>query len=177
MTAPQGMLHLMPHPKATYCLVCGEPLVECYVEAEERERSVCDACGYIHYLNPKVVAGTIPVHDGRVWLLRRAIEPRRGHWTFPAGFMEMDETVEEAAARETREELGIRIRLDRLLNVYSRSSMTTVHIIYLAEALSQPSGGKETLEYADFVPDEIPWDDLAFWSTQAALRDWVQTTG
>jgi ADP-ribose pyrophosphatase YjhB (NUDIX family) len=156
---------------------CGGPLVQQFVVEEERDRLVCGSCGHIHYLNPKVVAGAIPTENGKVWLLRRAIEPRRGSWTFPAGFMEMGESVEDAAARETAEELGMSIELGRLLNVYSLPTMTTVHVIYLARALSEPSGGKETLEFALFAPGEIPWRELAFWSTRAALRDWLSVLG
>jgi ADP-ribose pyrophosphatase YjhB (NUDIX family) len=136
---------------------------------------VCGSCGSIHYVNPKIVAGTIPVRDGRVWLLRRAIEPRLGTWTFPSGFMEMGETVEDAAIRETLEELGMQISLGRLLNAYSLPSMTTVHLIYLAAALSDPVGGSETLEYKLFHPEEIPWEELSFWSTHQALREWIET--
>jgi ADP-ribose pyrophosphatase YjhB (NUDIX family) len=158
-----------------FCPSCGGGLLHRFVPEEERERLVCAGCGAIHYVNPKVVAGTIPVADGRVWLLRRAIEPRLGWWTFPAGFMEMGESVEEAAVRETLEELNLEVRLTGLLNVYSLPTMTTVHIIYRAEALSQPSLGKEALELASFPPEEVPWDDLAFWSTRAALEDWVRS--
>ncbi len=155
--------------------MCGAPLQNRFVVDEERERLVCTGCGHIYYINPKVVAGTIPVHEGGVWLLRRAIEPRLGAWTFPAGFMEMGESVEEAAVRETLEELNVQIRIERLLNVYSLPSMSTVHVIYLAQAVSQPTGGKETLEFAHFSPADIPWDELAFWSTHAALQDWIKT--
>jgi ADP-ribose pyrophosphatase YjhB (NUDIX family) len=144
-----------------------------FVEEEERDRLVCDACGEIHYINPKIVAGTIPVTDGRVWLLRRAIDPRLGFWTFPAGFMEMGETVPQAAERETLEELNLHVRLGPLLGLYSLPTMTTVHAIYLAEAISEPSSGKEALEFAAFGPKEIPWRELAFWTTRMALRDWV----
>jgi ADP-ribose pyrophosphatase YjhB (NUDIX family) len=136
---------------------------------------VCTACGHITYLNPNVVAGAIPVACSRIWLLRRAIEPRLGAWTYPAGYMEMGETVEEAARRETREELNLDIRIERLLGVYSRPPMTTVVIVYLATAISGASVGHETLEVGSFAPSEIPWDELAFWSTRAALTDWVKS--
>lgn len=148
-----------------------------FVEGEDRDRFVCESCGSIHYLNPKIVAGTIPIESGKVWLLRRAIEPRIGYWTFPAGYMELGETVEQAAARETAEELGLEIHIERLLDVYSWPHLTTVHIIYLAEALGTPTGGKETLEYRLFRPAEIPWDTLAFNSTHRALGDWVRLLG
>ncbi|GAC1329915.1 MAG: NUDIX hydrolase [Chloroflexota bacterium] len=156
-----------------YCSHCGNPTVRKMVEEEERERQVCESCGVIHYVNPKVVAGTLPVDGDRVWLLRRAIEPRYGFWTHPAGFLEMNETVEEGAARETMEELSMRVDVRDLLGVYSRAPMSTVHIVYLADALELPRGGRETLEFAAFHPDTIPWDDLAFWSTQRALHDWI----
>jgi ADP-ribose pyrophosphatase YjhB (NUDIX family) len=162
-------------PAPAFCYVCGRELIERFVEEEDRDRLVCAACGHIHYLNPKIVAGTIPATGTGVWLLRRAIEPRLGAWTFPAGFMEMGETVEEAAARETLEELNMRVTVGRLLNVYSRPAAGTVHIVYLAEPLSEPSAGKEALEFAHFSRDSIPWDDLAFWSTRAALEDWIKT--
>ncbi|MBV9279619.1 MAG: NUDIX hydrolase [Chloroflexi bacterium] len=158
---------------AAFCPACGHPLQLRHVPEEERERLVCTSCGHIYYINPKVVAGTIPAAEGRIWLLRRAIEPRLGYWTFPAGFMEMGETVEEAAIRETREELNLEISIGRLLNVYSLPHMTTVHIIYRARALSRPTGGKEALEFASFAPGDIPWDDLAFWTTRRALEDWL----
>jgi len=156
-----------------FCPHCGADLQMQFVPDEDRERLVCRSCGRIYYINPKIVAGTIPVFQEQVWLLRRAIEPRLGYWTFPAGYMEMGETVEQAAVRETREELNLDIRLVRLLSVYSWERVATVHIVYLADALSQPTGGKETLDFRLFPIDEIPWSDLAFHSTGAALHDWV----
>jgi ADP-ribose pyrophosphatase YjhB (NUDIX family) len=161
-------------PSHAFCSLCGAPLQEKLVEAEGRERLICVGCGHIHYQNPTVVAGVIPIARGKIWLLRRAIEPRYGAWTYPAGFVELGESVEDAAARETREELNLEIRLVELLGVYSRPPMTSVVIVYVANAISEPSIGEETLEFAAFAPDEIPWQDLAFWSTEAALRDWVK---
>jgi ADP-ribose pyrophosphatase YjhB (NUDIX family) len=156
-----------------YCPACSNPLAQQYVAAEERERLVCSSCAEIFYINPKVVAGVVPIRDGRVWLLRRAIQPRLGAWTFPAGFMEMGETVEQAAWRETFEELHMDVNITRLLNIYSRPESPTVLIVYLADALTEPMGGSEALEFASFGPDTIPWSRLAFWNTEAALRDWV----
>ena len=158
-----------------FCPGCGQPLAHQYVDVEERERLVCTVCGEIHYINPKVVAGVVPAQNGRVWLLRRAIQPRLGTWTFPAGFMEMGETVEEAARRETFEELHMDVRISRLLNIYSRPQSPTVLIVYLAEALTHPTGGSEALEFACFDQGTIPWGHLAFWNTEAALRDWVRS--
>ncbi|HEX6509541.1 MAG TPA: NUDIX hydrolase [Chloroflexota bacterium] len=165
----------MHSSEPSFCPACGHGLSRQYVDAEERDRLVCTGCTEIFYINPKVVAGTIPVADGRVWLLRRAIQPRLGAWTFPAGFMEMGETVEQAAARETFEELRLHVRIDRLLNIYSRPVTPTVLIVYIAQALSQPAVGNEALEIASFSPEEIPWSDLAFWNTEEALRDWVRS--
>ena len=166
---------ISPNSVPSFCPLCASPLVQRFIPDEMRERLICAGCGHIYYINPNVVAGVIPVSNGRVWLLRRAIEPRYGAWTYPAGYMEMGETVEEAAARETREELNLDVRMRSLLGVYSRPPMTTVVIVYLADSISDPSVGHETLEYASFAPADIPWDDLAFWSTRAALADWVES--
>jgi ADP-ribose pyrophosphatase YjhB (NUDIX family) len=157
-----------------FCPACGTLLEERLVEAEGKSRHICPSCSHIYYLNPKIVAGTIPVSDGRVWLLRRGIEPRMGTWTFPAGFMEMGETVEQAAIRETFEELSLEVELGPLIGIYSRAVPgNNVHVVYLAKPLNEPRGGEETLEYALLEPGQIPWDRLAFWSTEAALREWV----
>lgn len=158
-----------------FCPACGGLLLERFVPEEVRDRLVCESCGRIHYINPNVVAGALPIVNGRVWLLRRGIEPAYGAWTFPAGFMEMGETVENAARRETLEELNLEIKVQRLLNVYSRPATPTVLVVYLAEALSDPSIGHETLDFGSFSPAEIPWKHLAFWNTHAALRDWLAT--
>lgn len=158
----------------TFCPRCGGHLAETYVEAEERNRLVCRTCGHVHYLNPKIVAGTIPVEADRIWLLRRGIEPRYGFWTFPAGFMELGETVEEGALRETREELGMQVEIRRLVGVYSLPHITTVHIIYEAVARTPPTGGAETLEYSLVPFDAIPWDNLAFATTRMALQDFLR---
>lgn len=167
---------LIPVNSSLYCIQCAQPLRHAFVEEEGRERLLCAECGYIHYLNPKIVAGTIPVQDGGVWLLRRGIQPRLGAWTFPAGFMEMGETVPEAAARETREELNLAVDVGPLVGIYSHPGMTTVHIVYVATPLGVPSAGSEALEIGLFEPDEIPWDDLAFAATREALRDWLRVS-
>jgi ADP-ribose pyrophosphatase YjhB (NUDIX family) len=142
------------------------------VPAEGRERLIC-AESHIHYENPNIVAGTIPIHDGKVWLLRRAIEPRIGFWTYPAGFMELGESVEEAAARETLEEIAIDVTLVGPVKVYSRPDARSVFVVFEARASADARAEEEALEVRLFGPDEIPWDDLAFWSTRAALEDWI----
>jgi ADP-ribose pyrophosphatase YjhB (NUDIX family) len=158
-----------------FCPTCGGPLDRRYVAEELRDRLVCTRCERIHYLNPAIVAGVIPVVDGRIWLLRRGIEPRFGTWTFPAGFMELGETVEQAAARETMEELNLVVRIQRLFGVYSYPNLSTVHVVYLADAIGEPSIGHETLAFARFGPDEIPWDRLSFRTTRQALTEWVES--
>ncbi|MEO8284915.1 MAG: NUDIX hydrolase [Chloroflexota bacterium] len=159
-----------------FCTVCGTHLEEALLPTEDRPRLVCPNCNHIQYINPKIVSGTLPIEDGRVWLLRRGIEPRYGHWTYPAGFQEWDETTEEAAVRETLEELGCDVRLDGLLGVYSRGSVPIVNIVYLASFAHErrtPCTTKEAIEVCSFAPTEIPWADLAFPSTEMVLRDWI----
>lgn len=159
----------------SYCVHCGGALAEQWVSIEERTRLVCQSCGYIHYLNPKVVAATLPVIDGKVVLIRRAIEPRLGTWSYPAGYVELGETVEEAARRETSEEACLDVRLVRLLNVYTSPGGRVVVVAYLAQCLNhEPRPGHEALEVRLFAPEELPWDDLAFPTTVSALRDWVR---
>ena len=106
-------------------------------------------------------------------MLRRAIEPRYGYWTYPAGYMELGETVEDAARRETREELNMDVALDGLVGVYSFPNTSNVHVVYRGNVLSQPSPGQEALEMRHFSPDAIPWEGLAFRTTHQALRDWL----
>jgi len=186
-----------------FCHQCGGPLRERLVEAEDRPRLVCDQCGFIHYVNPKIVVGAIPERAGRVLLMRRGIEPRYGAWTFPGGFMEIDETAEEAAIREAEEEVGLSLKLGRLLGVYSRPASRgepagggrsgpthprrapeagpatgegpgILAVVFRAQAGSTPPRvGDECLEIAWFRPEDIPWDELAFDTTHWALRDWV----
>src|SRR5690348_5255989 len=114
----------------SFCPHCGGRLHLRQLPTEDRPRLVCSACGHVHYLNPKVVSGTLPVQQGKIWLLRRGIEPRLGYWTYPAGFQEWDETTEEAAIRETREEIGCDVALDGLFGVYSRPNAPVVNIVY-----------------------------------------------
>jgi ADP-ribose pyrophosphatase YjhB (NUDIX family) len=135
-------------------------------------RIACSHCGYEAYFNPKPVAAAIPVDDdGRVILLRRGFDPGRGLWTFPGGFVDLGEAVPDAALRETQEELGLAIDLGPLVGVYSRPDERVVLIVYRARALGEPVTSAEAIEVASFVPEQIPWGELAFWSTEAALRD------
>jgi ADP-ribose pyrophosphatase YjhB (NUDIX family) len=157
-----------------YCLNCGSGLAESLLPTESRPRLVCASCGYIHYLNPKVVCGTLPVEGDKVWLLRRGIEPRLGYWTYPAGFLEIDETTEEAARRETLEEIGCDVEITGLFGVYSRPE-APVNIVYLARLADDglPCTTGEALEVRAFARADIPWTALAFPSTYLVLQDWV----
>ncbi len=161
---------------AKYCENCGSVLEERLLPTEDRPRLVCVQCGHVAYVNPKIVSGTLPVRNGRVWLLRRGIEPRLGFWTYPAGYQEMDETTVEAAVRETLEETGLRVAVSRLFGIYSRAGSHVVNVVYLARQVDEsavPGLSREALEISSFGPDGIPWDDLAFPSTEAVLQDWV----
>lgn len=158
-----------------YCPRCGQTLAETLLETEDRPRLVCVSCLYVFYQNPRIVAGAIPVQGGRVVMLRRGIEPRYGHWTFPAGFMELGETAEEAAVREAKEETNLDVTILSLLGVYTRVEAGTVAVVYLAQVVGgEPQLNKEALEITAFHPLEIPWPDLAFESTRWALTDWVR---
>ncbi len=162
-------------PLPRHCHQCGGALRLQHVTEEQRDRLVCQACGFIHYLNPRVVAAAIPERDGSVLLMRRALEPRRGYWTPPGGFVELGESTEEAALRESEEEVGLPLELAGLLGVYSRPAAGIVVVVYRALALrEEPNLGSEALEARWFTPEAIPWDDLAFETTVRALRDWVE---
>jgi ADP-ribose pyrophosphatase YjhB (NUDIX family) len=137
------------------------------------ERWVCDQCGEIHYQNPRLIVGTVPEFEGRILLCRRAIEPRYGYWTLPAGFMENDETAAQAAARETLEEAGARVELGAPFSLISVPHVNQVHLFYrarLADLNFNP--GEETLEVALFEEPAVPWKDVAFRTVANTLRYW-----
>ena len=140
-------------------------------DGDSHERDVCTTCGFVNYVNPKIVTGSIVRHDGRIMLCRRAIEPRIGFWTLPAGIMEVGETAEQAAMREAREEANAAIVIDRLLAVYTIPRIAQVQIMYLAH-MSEPSfsAGPESLEVMMVGWDEIPWDEIAFRTVKETLE-------
>lgn len=145
---------------------------------DTHERDVCTTCGFINYVNPKIVTGSIVRHDGKLLLCRRAIEPRTGYWTLPAGFMELGETAEQAAMREAREEANAEIVIDRLLAVYTIPRIAQVQIMYLAHLGSDAfSPGPESLEVRLASWDEIPWGELAFPSVRWALQQYRGVEG
>lgn len=139
------------------------------------ERLVCDECGYIQYDNPKIVVGVVAARAGRILLCRRAIEPRSGYWTIPAGYLELNETSEQGALREAREEACAELRLDGLLAVYNIPRISQVQLIYRAELLStEVAAGEESAEVGLFAPANIPWRDLAFPSVRWALTQYAE---
>jgi len=159
---------------ARFCPLCGAPLERRAVGLEGHHYPVCSACGFVLYLNPKVVVGTIPCLDGRVLLLRRNIEPCKGMWVFPGGYVDLGESLEDAARRETQEEVNLEVALDRLLGVYSFPGAPAVIIVYVARVVGGDlRSGPEAQEVRWVRPEEIPWTELAFPSTYAALKDWL----
>ncbi|AKZ63681.1 ADP-ribose pyrophosphatase [Herbaspirillum hiltneri N3] len=158
-----------------FCSECAHPVSLQIPPDDNRPRFVCGNCGAIHYQNPKMVVGSIPVweRDGevRVLLCKRAIEPRHGYWTLPAGFMENSETTTEAAERETEEEAGARIKLGALFSLINVPHVHQVHFFYLAELLDLDyAAGTESLEVTMFREDEIPWAEIAFPTVEYTLR-------
>lgn len=141
-------------------------------------RDVCDHCEFIHYVNPKIVVGSVVRHDGKILLCRRAIEPRKGYWTIPAGYMELQETPEDGAKREAMEEANADLELSELLAVYTVPRLSQVQLIYRA-TLNKPefSAGEESLEVELFDWDDIPWDDIAFPTVHWALMHDRQVAG
>ncbi len=158
-----------------FCSDCGQPVALVIPADDNRLRHVCADCGTIHYQNPKMVVGSIPLWDengsGKVLLCRRAIEPRHGYWTLPAGFMENNETTEEAAQRETLEEAGARVELLGLFALLNVPHVHQVHLFYQARLLDLDfSAGIESLECRLFSESEIPWEDLAFPTVSHTLQ-------
>ena len=159
-----------------HCPRCGGPLAARVVMRHDPPRLVCTACGFVFYLDPKVAVRAICRTQGKIVMLRRAIEPAYGKWVFPGGYVDRGETLEAAARRETLEEIGADIRLTRLVNVYSYTGRPVVVVVYEAEVVGGAiQGGEEALEVRAFAPDEIPWDALAFRSTREALIECLRT--
>jgi ADP-ribose pyrophosphatase YjhB (NUDIX family) len=145
---------------------------------DNRPRQVCDECGFVQYVNPKLVVGAICTWEEKVLLCRRAIEPRRGYWTMPAGFLEEEESTEDGARREAWEEARAKLELEGLLGLYSVPRISQVHVIYRARLLSPDvSAGEESLEVRLFAWEEIPWDELAFPSVHWALGHYRESRG
>jgi ADP-ribose pyrophosphatase YjhB (NUDIX family) len=166
----------MHTPEFRFCPVCGGRLEARILKAGEPERLVCTACGFVLYLDPKIAVGTIiRTAEKRVILVRRAIEPGYGKWVFPGGYVDRGEELLGAALREAKEESGLDVRLDGLVNIYSYTGSTPIIIVYAATLVGGTmSVDDECLEACTFDPVEIPWADLAFRSTGEALRDYLR---
>lgn len=171
------MLH--PHDDShayRFCPRCGGPLERRLLKPTEPERLVCTACGYVFYIDPKIAVGTIiRSAASRIVLVRRAIDPGYGKWVFPGGYVDRGEPLVAAALREAREECGLEVRLEGLVNIYSYPGRAPVIVVYAATAV----GGvlavdEEGLETAEFEPADLPWDELAFRSTREALKDYLE---
>ncbi|MCC4116887.1 NUDIX hydrolase [Aromatoleum toluclasticum] len=158
-----------------YCSDCGASVTLRIPPGDTLPRHVCASCGTIHYQNPKIVVGAIPEWGEHILLCRRAIEPRHGYWTLPAGFMENAESTAEAAARETLEEACARIEVGDLFTLISVPHINQVHIVYRSRLLDLDFGpGEESLEVALFEEKDIPWDDIAFRTISLTLRHYFE---
>ncbi len=160
-----------------FCSRCGGTVTRKTPRGDNRPRWVCDSCNAVHYENPKIVVGCVPEQDGRILLCKRAIEPRAGFWTVPAGFMELGESIAEGAARETREEACAEVELGHLFASVDVIEAGQVHLFFTAKLIGGFAAGDETLEAALFAKDEIPWPEIAFRSGRFALEKFLQDDG
>jgi ADP-ribose pyrophosphatase YjhB (NUDIX family) len=159
-----------------FCSRCGSPLVFGAIPGEDRDRLACTACGHIVYVNPRLVVTVFPItDDGKIVLIRRGIEPGKGAWAQPGGFLEVDETVHEAAIRETQEETGLVVEPGEIIGLYTRLEASVVTIAYEARIVGGTAvPTPEASEVVAFRPEEIPWSGIAFKTTTIALRDWFE---
>jgi ADP-ribose pyrophosphatase YjhB (NUDIX family) len=159
-----------------FCSRCGSALVFGAIPGEDRERLACGTCGHIVYVNPRLVVTTFPITDaGEIVLIRRGIEPGKGAWAQPGGFLEVDETVHEAAIRETREETGLLVQPGEIIGLYTRLEASVVTIAFEARIVGGTAAPTpEASEVVAFAPDRIPWSGIAFKTTTIALRDWFE---
>jgi 8-oxo-dGTP diphosphatase len=173
-------------PPYRFCPVCGGALDARVLKVTEPKRLVCTntACGFVFYLDPKIAVGTVirlagpstPLGTSGIVLVRRAIEPGYGKWVFPGGYVDRGEEITLAAVREAREESGLDVRIDHLINIYSYAGRTPIVVVYAATCIGgELAVDDEGLEAKAFEPDAIPWEELAFRSTREALRDYLAT--
>jgi ADP-ribose pyrophosphatase YjhB (NUDIX family) len=171
-----------PIAQPKFCCLCGGAMENRVPPGDHRPRAICAQCGFVHYQQPKVAAGTVVEIDGGLLLIRRGVDPRKGYWSFPCGFQEIDETLEEAAVRETHEETGLRVELLGHLGTYSYVQSwhggSVVVAAYRARRIDgdlRPSD--DAVEARIVTPQQIPWDELAFKSTHSAFKDWIARNG
>ena len=158
-----------------FCNSCGAPVTHRVPEGDTLARAICDACGTIHYVNPKIVVGCIPVLGDRILICKRAIEPRYGLWTLPAGFMENNESASQGAAREALEEANARVEIEDLYTVYSIPHISQVYMMFRARLLdADVSAGAESLEVKLVHEEEIPWEQLAFAMVRRTLQHFLE---
>jgi 8-oxo-dGTP diphosphatase len=163
-----------------FCPMCGGTLETRIVAPDHKENKVCSKCGFIYFLGPKLVAGCIIADGDRTLLLRRGIEPSRGKWTYPGGFVDLGETPERCAVRETHEEVGMTVRDPELLGIYAdrREPAPIIVVTYVARPGPEtPMVTPEATEVRYFTVDEIPWEELAFDTTIQAMEAWARSIG
>jgi ADP-ribose pyrophosphatase YjhB (NUDIX family) len=166
------------HVEYRFCPRCGGDLDNRVVKVSEPKRLVCQACSFIFYQDPKVVAGTVVTLDGGIVLLKRGVEPALGKWVFPGGYVDRGESVQDAAVRETKEESQLDVKLGPLLNVYSYPRSPNVIVVYTAEVIGgRLAAADESLEARIYSATELPWHELAFESTRDALNDYINIYG
>lgn len=172
----QAPTFYFPAPRAQkFCSVCGTALTRRVPPDDNRMRDVCEHCGAVHYQNPRNVVGVVPIFGDRVLLCKRAIEPRFGKWTLPAGFMELGETTAQGAMRETQEEAGAQIELGPLYTIIDVPQAEQVHFFYLAKVTSEALyPGPESSDAAFFRVEDIPWGELSFRTVSTTLRHYVE---
>lgn len=164
-----------PHQGSRFCMHCGNVLKEYLPPMDTIKRLVCTGCKFTHYINPRPAAGLIPVDpNGRVLLAKRDIEPQLGLWVFPGGFIDIGETVEEAAIRETMEEVCLEVDNLQLIGVYTRITAGVIITVFSAQTGGVAKAAHETAEVKWFEINDIPWKDLAFETTTWALQDWLK---
>lgn len=163
-------------PGIKFCPTCGCAAPRFAIPAgDNRKRYICDECGYIHYQNPRIIVGCVPRWKDQILLCKRAIEPRHGYWTLPAGFMENDESLEQGAARETEEEAGAVVEIGELYTSISVRHISQVHFFFLADMTSADfSAGEESLEVRLFNRADIPWNELAFPTVGYTLKRYLE---
>lgn len=160
-----------------FCSSCGETIVLLVPEGDDRERFVCSACEFIHYVNPRVIVGCVPIYQGKVLLCKRAIEPRKNYWTLPAGFMENGETTLAGAARETWEEARGKVSDMELYRIFDVPYISQVYMFYRCHLDDGAYGvGPESLETGLYSESEIPWNDIAFPVVKETLREYFDDT-
>ncbi len=158
-----------------FCCTCGSAVIHRIPQGDSLERAVCESCGHIQYVNPKIVVGCLPVYGERILMCKRAIEPRLGLWTLPAGFMEMGESAAEGAAREALEEANAKVQIEDLYTVYSIPHISQVYMMFLARLVDPAvSPGVESLEVKLVTESEIPWDQLAFAMVKRTLTHFLE---